>query len=92
MAEDAVLLTCELATNVIKHVQSLMTVSVALEDEHVRITVSDDSSHRPWCRDQSKPWDASGRGLLLVDAMATSWGVSPAARGKAVWFELARRQ
>jgi hypothetical protein len=32
---------------------------------------------------------AGGRGLKLVEALAASWGVSPEAQGKAVWFELA---
>ena len=30
----------------------------------------------------------SGRGLYLVDAVATAWGVEPDEAGKKVWFEL----
>src|SRR4029450_9312781 len=30
----------------------------------------------------------SGRGLYLVDAVATAWGVEPDEVGKKVWFEL----
>ncbi|MGW7434612.1 ATP-binding protein [Streptomyces sp. NPDC054849] len=30
----------------------------------------------------------SGRGLLLVDSLAKSWGTVPTAEGKAVWFSL----
>jgi hypothetical protein len=29
-----------------------------------------------------------GRGVLLVDALATRWGVDQRAGGKTVWFEL----
>ena len=32
--------------------------------------------------------DTEGRGLLLVDTLATAWGVEPREHGKAVWFEL----
>jgi hypothetical protein len=31
---------------------------------------------------------ASGRGLRLIDAIATSWGVEIAHEGKIVWAEL----
>ena len=30
----------------------------------------------------------TGRGLQLLESVATSWGVQPAGRGKTVWFEL----
>jgi hypothetical protein len=31
----------------------------------------------------------SGRGLLIVEALATAWGSSPAGRGKTTWIEMA---
>ena len=31
---------------------------------------------------------ASGRGLFLVDTLASRWGVRPSEEGKQVWFEL----
>ena len=34
--------------------------------------------------------DTSGRGLWLVDKLATGWGVEPVPEGKRVWFELTR--
>jgi hypothetical protein len=32
--------------------------------------------------------DEGGRGLYLVDQIATRWGSRPTRDGKAVWFEL----
>ena len=32
----------------------------------------------------------SGRGLLLLDRLATSWGSRPSGTGKVVWFEVPR--
>jgi hypothetical protein len=32
--------------------------------------------------------DEGGRGLYLVDQLATRWGARPTNDGKAVWFEL----
>lgn len=31
---------------------------------------------------------SSGRGLMLVEALADSWGVEPRGSGKRMWFEL----
>ncbi|EKX65371.1 hypothetical protein STRIP9103_05471 [Streptomyces ipomoeae 91-03] len=38
---------------------------------------------------QAGALDESGRGLFLVDALATRWGSQPCAAGKITWFELA---
>jgi len=38
--------------------------------------------------DPRPPGTGSGRGLYLVDAVATAWGVEPDEAGKKVWFEL----
>ena len=35
--------------------------------------------------------DEGGRGLYLVDQLATRWGSRPTRDGKAVWFELPMR-
>ena len=34
--------------------------------------------------------DEGGRGLYLVDQLATRWGSRPTPEGKAVWFEMPR--
>ncbi len=34
--------------------------------------------------------DEGGRGLYLVEQLATRWGSRPTPRGKAVWFEMPR--
>jgi hypothetical protein len=36
--------------------------------------------------------DEGGRGLALVDALATRWGVDADGAGKSVWFEVATSQ
>ncbi len=34
---------------------------------------------------------ATGRGLLLIETMASAWGTEPVDGGKVVWFEAAER-
>ena len=41
----------------------------------------------PWIRSGGET-DEGGRGLYLVDQLATRWGSRPTRDGKAVWFEL----
>jgi anti-sigma regulatory factor (Ser/Thr protein kinase) len=86
--EAAVLLTSELVTNAIVHARTQVAVTVHLMDESLRVYVLDESTHQPSPRSDGDQL-AGGRGLKLVEALAASWGVSPEAQGKAVWFELA---
>src|SRR5205814_3319752 len=83
------LLTSELVTNAILHAQSDIELSVRLTPDAVRIDVTDYSARMPSRRDPADE-DTSGRGLGLVEALATAWGVDERPGGKSVWFELPR--
>ena len=89
ITEVAVLLTDELVTNAILHAGSDVSVTVAMHDGGLRVDVSDASRHLPEWLDDEPHLGESGRGLHLVDALATAWGVRPHSGGKTVWFELA---
>jgi len=87
--ETAILLTSELVTNALKHGESPVTVAVSWSVEHLRVEVHDRSRYLP------APWpariavdDEAGRGLLLVDTLATDWGFYRTPGGKAVYFTL----
>ncbi|PRH77364.1 protein phosphatase [Streptomyces solincola] len=89
-ADDAELLTGELLGNVLLHTEggAVLTLEVLPEPERrVRLSVQDRSS--AWPRRRT-PGEAatSGRGLLLLDALALRWGVEPRGEGKAVWCEI----
>jgi hypothetical protein len=81
------LLTTELVANVVDHVGSDITVRVYARTGSLRVEVDDASAEHPAVQRQ----DAStprGNGMLLVDGLATRWGVCPRSAGKTVWFEL----
>ena len=82
------LLVTELATNVIVHAGSEFEVVVHV-DGVVRVTVVDDSLTLP-SRREAADYAMSGRGLQIIDQLATRWGVEPRrdGDGKVVWFEL----
>ena len=83
------LLTSELVTNAILHAHSEIELSVSMMPDAIRIDVLDHSSQMPTPRTAAED-DTSGRGLGLVEALATAWGVDERPGGKSVWFELPR--
>ncbi|MFC4031970.1 SpoIIE family protein phosphatase [Streptomyces polygonati] len=89
LADDIELAAGELLVNVLLHTEGGAVLELEVLPEpvrRVRLSVQDRSS--VWPRRRS-PGEAatSGRGLLMIDAMASSWGVEPRGDGKAVWCE-----
>ncbi len=88
--DDVVLGASELATNAIRHAGGIVEVRVDVDDDRVRVEVDDSASGAVLPR-QPGTFDTTGRGLLIVEGLATRWGTAAAgARGKTVWFEVAR--
>lgn len=85
--DDAELCTSELVTNAVLHAQTEARLLVRVDDDAVRVEVHDGSRHLP-ARGLAGADAMTGRGLLLIESLARSWGVDPDAGGKSVWFEL----
>ncbi|WP_063732754.1 ATP-binding protein [Streptomyces sp. RTd22] len=90
--EVALLVLSELITNAVRHARvpgRQIETRYLHQGDRVRIEVHDAADPHP--RLMTPPLEAvHGRGLLLVDALADQWGVTPrAAVGKAVWAVLA---
>lgn len=86
LVDTAELLLTELVTNALRHAHGRdVGVRIYLEGENLVIEVRDGSPHVPVPRCPG-PDDESGRGLLLVEALAHSWGVSE--DGKTTWCTL----
>jgi hypothetical protein len=58
--------------------------------EAVWVEVFDNDLRLPRIRSAGET-DEGGRGLYLVDQLATRWGSRPTRDGKAVWFEMPLR-
>ncbi len=89
--ETAVLLVSELVTNAVRHAStggSMLVLRLEAAGTSLRIEVHD--ADPQWPRPVIPGGlDESGFGFVIVDALATKWGVSSTATGKAVWAELA---
>jgi sigma-B regulation protein RsbU (phosphoserine phosphatase) len=98
--DEALLLTTELATNAVLHARTEMDIEIAADGDSVTVTVVDfhhgPITHNHWpSRRTPTPrsvdqLDERGRGLLLVDQLATYWGTLHHPGGKGVWFRLER--
>ncbi|MGA5823879.1 ATP-binding protein [Kitasatospora sp. NPDC094028] len=75
LTEDAELLTSELLTNAIRYADSehRIRVTIALEQRWLSIGIRDRSATAPRAR-RATASQEGGRGLLLVESIAGSWG------------------
>jgi len=87
LESDVRLLTCELASNAIVHAATRFRVTIELGSSELRVDVLDESPILPTEPDVDTS-ARSGRGLMIVDAVADRHGVRLVAGGKTVWFAL----
>ena len=84
----ATVVVSELVTNAVIHANTTVTVGLQLlPGGGARIEVGDSSNWPPTVR-SATPDEPGGRGLILVQALAKDWGVSPTTEGKTVWAEI----
>ncbi|WP_079107028.1 SpoIIE family protein phosphatase [Streptomyces sp. NRRL S-1521] len=87
-ADTAELLVGELVTNAVLHARTEVEVSVQRQDGRIRVRVSDDRPDRRPVPRHCPPYTGAGRGLDLVEHLASRYGVEVDVRRKTVWFEL----
>ncbi|WP_316751548.1 SpoIIE family protein phosphatase [Streptomyces herbicida] len=90
-ADDACLLLSEVLTNAVQHAQGPIGLHICRTDIELTIEIGDRSPHLPQPRTAAEDAE-SGRGLLLVRALADDWGVRPTDEGKTTWFSLKSAQ
>ncbi|MFZ3554550.1 ATP-binding protein [Streptomyces sp. BH055] len=88
--DDGELLVSELVTNAVVHTtDTTVTVNVVDLGNRLLIEVTDSSPVRPALRTVG-PEDEQGRGMQLVEAVASAWGSRrEPGRGKTTWCTLA---
>ncbi|MFD0274089.1 ATP-binding protein [Kitasatospora sp. NPDC127111] len=87
--DDALLVTAELLSNAAHHAGGPLALDLQLDPDRqtLRIAVTDAVSDPPRMRHPAAD-QPHGRGLRIVDRLASAWGTIPAGAGKTVWAEL----
>jgi anti-sigma regulatory factor (Ser/Thr protein kinase) len=91
----ALLLTSELVTNALRYGNGGgIRLTVRRTPHLVRVEVQDANPAPPELFQNLDGTAEQGRGLHIIDSLATRWGHTPSAHpaGKTVWFELHHRQ
>lgn len=87
LCDDLELVVSELVTNAVRAGSPSVTVAVVVDGDRIMLRVSDEAGGWPEPRD-ADVYDTGGRGLPLVSAISSSWGVRMSTDGKVVWAEL----
>jgi anti-sigma regulatory factor (Ser/Thr protein kinase) len=88
--DNAELCVSELVTNAVIHSGTTSSVTVQADPEYVLVLVQDRGGRGAVRRpEELDPESVSGRGLTLVDALASAWSAEHSTDGTTVWFELA---
>jgi PAS domain S-box-containing protein len=85
--DPAQLAMSEIVTNALVHAGTPMHLRILLAPHGLRVELTDGSQRMPARREFGSA-AATGRGLHLVDELASRWGAYPAGEGKVVWFEI----
>ncbi|MFJ6298769.1 SpoIIE family protein phosphatase [Streptomyces griseoviridis] len=89
--DSAVLLLSETLTNVLVHTDADALLLAEVHGEpggrRLRVEVTDTGDDLPHRRHPGE-LASSGRGLVLIELLADTWGVDPRGEGKSIWFEL----
>ena len=81
-----------MVNNVVAHARTPMTVLLARPGATMSVAVRDRSRTSPRFGGLPAPTAYGGRGLVLIDSVASRWGTLELADGKVVWALLADDQ
>jgi sigma-B regulation protein RsbU (phosphoserine phosphatase) len=90
--DEALLLVTELTTNSVVHAGTEVDLEITASNDSITVTVLDfrPGAIVPNFPEPGEEIPERGRGLLLVEQLATAWGTLHFAGGKGVWFRLDR--
>jgi anti-sigma regulatory factor (Ser/Thr protein kinase) len=88
VVDEAVLVVSELVSNAVDHARSASRVMLSLDGRGLTIAVRDSCVCEPPRPRPLKPAGTRGRGLFIVSAVSSAWGVEEHADGKTIWAVL----
>jgi anti-sigma regulatory factor (Ser/Thr protein kinase)/ABC-type transporter Mla MlaB component len=89
VSDDLLLLVSEMVTNAVRHGAPPVRLEVLADDDVVRVTVGDGDPGLPRPREVDEEAEG-GRGMVLVELLASEHGVRSQPPGKTVWASVTR--
>jgi anti-sigma regulatory factor (Ser/Thr protein kinase) len=86
--QDVLLVASEVVTNAIRHARTPLTVNLEIHSDTVRVVVTDGAvpfGNRVTGVDDDAE---SGRGMGIVAAICSAWGMGDTPIGKSIWAEI----
>ncbi|MCU1678737.1 MAG: putative anti-sigma regulatory factor, serine/threonine protein kinase [Frankiales bacterium] len=80
----AITVVSELATNAVLHARTEFVVAIELDGPRLHVRVADGAAAIP-VRRRYEVEAATGRGIALLEALASDWGIEASDGGKVVW-------
>ncbi|MGX7677315.1 ATP-binding protein [Jatrophihabitans sp. DSM 45814] len=88
-AYDAALIASELVGNAVRHAPALpsghLVIDWTIAADSYTIAVTDGGGIRELTIPETNVWETSGRGLSIIAAISTAWGVTPGESSTTVW-------
>ncbi len=88
LADDVTLVVSEAVTNVVRHAKTPVLVGVARDRSSLLVSIADGQVAAPGPRAAASADAEDGRGLMIIHAVASEWGVEHTTIGKRVWMRL----
>jgi anti-sigma regulatory factor (Ser/Thr protein kinase) len=87
-AEAAEAVFAEVASNAVRHGRGRVTITVLFLGDTAHCAVRDFGLRKPKLSPPWRPDLEHGRGMVIVTALADSWGIHRHLLGKTVWFDV----
>jgi anti-sigma regulatory factor (Ser/Thr protein kinase) len=87
--EDALLATSELVANAVEHGQPEVVLTISFDPPHLTVAVADAGGvDELTVVGNPIASNTHGRGLMIVEAVSSRWGMSAEGTGRSVWFHI----
>jgi anti-anti-sigma factor len=91
LSADAQLIASELVANAVVHAEPVIEFQIVREVPYLHIRVADGSRKEPVLIGPARA-QLGGRGVVLIDALSTSWGHRFTPTGKVVWATIGTKE
>jgi anti-anti-sigma regulatory factor len=91
LAASSELVATELVANAVQHARTPFDLTITRTDRNIHLAVRDYAAQLARLVGPGGETEPGGRGLIIVEALATWWGCTPTRDGKVTWATMSAR-